>query len=190
MRSKTKEGHLSYQGGKWHPVYCHLRSGKSFEEAIFTTLLGYGRGLWLDFQYPFHPKSLMATPPPDRWMAQEWPYDPIPAKATWGSVFWKAFGKDFSILRQQVQDRTASPLFLDMAVSGLTPGIATAWLRKTSTPKRKKKGMERTQVAEVQLWPFETGNMRDKKANLNWEFSATSYKKPSDWYPMVYTSWF
>lgn len=138
MRSKTKEDHLPYQWGKWHPVTWAVARVTSFEEAIFTALLGYGRGLWLDFQYPFHPKSLMATPPPDRWMAQEWPYDPILANATWGSVFWRAFGKDFSILRKQVQERMASPLFLDIAVSGSTPGIATAWLRKTSTPKRKK----------------------------------------------------
>lgn len=69
------------------------------------------------------------------WVVPEWPQDPILAQATWGNVPWRASGEDFSIPRKRVQERMASRLFLDVAISGLTP--ETDWGRRHWKGRRK-----------------------------------------------------
>lgn len=107
----------------------------------------------------------------------------------------KSLWKDVPILRKQVQETMASHLLLDIAVSGLTPGIAAAWLRKTLTLERKEKGMERIQVSEVQLWSSEVAIMRDKKYSScldHFELGVfcNLLQKVSYWYPSAHTCWF
>lgn len=135
----------------------------SFKKAILICLLNYARCLWLDFQYPLHSESIMASSSLSMPVAQEGPHDLILANEMGGSVFWGAFEK-FPICRRKGR-RGWLLMFCGPCCPWTDPWNCCSLIYENIYAEKKRERTERTQISELHLWPFKFAITGDKYSN-------------------------